>query len=86
MYHHPSFCFDRSASSVLLRHRLKMSVLSLSEAERTFIIHGVQDDLRADGRHRDDFRHFARTALFVTVMYFHIVGIASFPGILIVKM
>ena len=34
-----------------------MSVLSLSEAERTFIIHGVQDDLRADGRHRDDFRH-----------------------------
>jgi len=34
-----------------------MSILSLSEAERTFIIHGVQDDLRADGRHRDDFRH-----------------------------
>ena len=34
-----------------------MSSLSLSEAERTFIIHGVQDDLRADGRHRDDFRH-----------------------------
>ena len=34
-----------------------MSALSLSEAERTFIIHGVQDDLRADGRHRDDFRH-----------------------------
>ena len=34
-----------------------MSSLSLSEAERTFVIHGVQDDLRADGRHRDDFRH-----------------------------
>lgn len=34
-----------------------MSSLSLSEAERTFIIHGVQDDLRVDGRHRDDFRH-----------------------------
>lgn len=34
-----------------------MSDLSLSEAERTFIIHGVEDDLRCDGRRRDDFRH-----------------------------
>merc|ERR1712136_462769 len=36
---------------------LKMSSICLSEAERTFIIHGVQDDLRVDGRTRDDFRH-----------------------------
>jgi len=34
-----------------------MSSICLSEAERTFIIHGVQDDLRVDGRTRDDFRH-----------------------------
>jgi len=33
-----------------------MAYNPLSEAEKTFILHGVQDDLRNDGRSRRDFR------------------------------
>ncbi|XP_013418241.1 exosome complex exonuclease RRP42-like [Lingula anatina] len=34
-----------------------MAEVLLSEAERTFIIHGVQDNVRADGRCSEDYRH-----------------------------
>ena len=34
-----------------------MASVNLSEAERTFTIHGVQDNVREDGRARDDYRH-----------------------------
>ncbi|XP_014666299.1 PREDICTED: exosome complex component RRP42-like [Priapulus caudatus] len=34
-----------------------MTDLLLSEAEKMFIIHGVQDNLRVDGRSCDDYRH-----------------------------
>ncbi|XP_067010285.2 exosome complex exonuclease RRP42 [Anabrus simplex] len=33
-----------------------MAVLLLSEAEKTFILHGVEDDFRTDGRTRRDYR------------------------------
>lgn len=33
-----------------------MAYNPLSEAEKTFILHGVQDDFRNDGRSRRDFR------------------------------
>ena len=34
-----------------------MAEVDLSEAERTYVLHGVQDNLRVDGRCRDDYRH-----------------------------
>ncbi len=34
-----------------------MAEVDLSEAERTYIVHGVQDDLRVDGRACDDYRY-----------------------------
>ena len=34
-----------------------MAEVDLSEAERTYILHGVQDDLRVDGRACEDYRH-----------------------------
>jgi len=34
-----------------------MAEVLLSEAERTFILHGVQDDVREDGRGCEDYRH-----------------------------
>jgi len=37
--------------------RESMAEVLLSEAERTFILHGVQDDLRSDGRGCEDYRH-----------------------------
>ncbi|XP_055686602.1 exosome complex component RRP42 [Lutzomyia longipalpis] len=33
-----------------------MADISLSDAEKTFIVHGVQDDFRTDGRTRRDYR------------------------------
>lgn len=33
-----------------------MAYNPLSEAEKVFILHGVQDDFRNDGRTRNDFR------------------------------
>jgi hypothetical protein len=36
--------------------QLNMAYNPLSEAEKTFILHGVGDDLRNDGRSRRDFR------------------------------
>ncbi|XP_071958498.1 exosome complex component RRP42-like [Antedon mediterranea] len=33
-----------------------MASISLSEAEKTFIIHGIQDDLRSDGRECETYR------------------------------
>lgn len=33
-----------------------MAYNPLSEAEKIFILHGVQDDFRNDGRSRNDFR------------------------------
>ena len=34
-----------------------MAEVDLSEAERTYILHGVQDDLRGDGRSCEDYRY-----------------------------
>lgn len=34
-----------------------MAEVDLSEAERTYVLHGVQDDLRVDGRCCGDYRH-----------------------------
>ena len=34
-----------------------MAEVELSEAERTYVLHGVQDDLRVDGRCCGDYRH-----------------------------
>ena len=38
-------------------NKAKMSDLLLSEAEMAYIVHGVQDNLREDGRACDDYRH-----------------------------
>ncbi|KAK1173459.1 exosome complex component RRP42-like [Huso huso] len=34
-----------------------MAAVQVSEAEKVYIMHGVQDDLRVDGRGCDDYRH-----------------------------
>ncbi|XP_005999056.1 exosome complex component RRP42 [Latimeria chalumnae] len=34
-----------------------MAAVSISEAEKVYIMHGIQDDLRVDGRGCEDYRH-----------------------------
>ena len=34
-----------------------MAEVDLSEAERTYILHGIQDNLRVDGRGCEDYRY-----------------------------
>lgn len=53
------FVIQRSENlNVLLRRlfNVKMANILISDAEKTFILHGVEDDLRCDGRSRCDYR------------------------------
>lgn len=43
-------------SRLFCRSRRKMANILISDAEKTFILHGVEDNLRCDGRTRCDYR------------------------------
>ena len=48
-----SMCNDVMITSYL---QIAMASILMSEAERTFILHGVEENLRSDGRARGDLR------------------------------